>query len=69
MGRYYARSASDNRDDWPFWFVADGERGGLNVTADLIRQHTDPGHKGGVFMSDFEALELAMKANLARSAL
>ena len=35
MARYYARSASDNTDDWPFWFVADDPGGGINVTAEL----------------------------------
>ena len=30
--RFYARSASDKADDWPFWFIADREQGGLNVT-------------------------------------
>lgn len=38
--RYYARSASDRTNDWPFWFVADKSRGGLNVTAELIRQYS-----------------------------
>jgi len=36
--RYYARSASDNTDDWPFWFIADREQGGLNVMVDLLPQ-------------------------------
>jgi len=44
--RYYARSASDNTDDWPFWFVADSQKGGLNVTAELTRLHINPHHKG-----------------------
>lgn len=34
--RYYARSASDRTDNWPYWFVADVERGGLNVTASIV---------------------------------
>jgi hypothetical protein len=34
--RYYARIASDKTDNWPFWFVADSSRGGLNVTPTLI---------------------------------
>ena len=33
--RYFARSGSDRTDDWPFWFVADKLRGGLNVTAEM----------------------------------
>lgn len=63
MGRYYARSASENTDDWPFWFVADDERGGLNVTAEMIREHINPNHGGGVFLPDWEAVKLAMRAN------
>ncbi len=34
--RYFARSASDNTDDWPYWYVADRERGNLNVTVELV---------------------------------
>ena len=34
--RYHARSASDRTDDWPFWFVADQDQGGLNVTVALV---------------------------------
>lgn len=34
--RYYARSASDKTKDWPYWFVADSEKGGLNVTEKYI---------------------------------
>jgi hypothetical protein len=26
MRRFYARSASDKTDNWPFWFVADEKR-------------------------------------------
>lgn len=33
--RYIARSASDRTDDWPFWFVADRQRGDVNVTGEL----------------------------------
>ena len=63
MGRYCARSASDNTDDWPYWFVADGNRGGLNVTAELIRKHMNPNHKGGVLLSDWDAVKLAVRSN------
>lgn len=35
MRRFYARSASDKTDDWPFWFVADEKHGGLNVTGEV----------------------------------
>ena len=33
--RYYARSASDRTDDWPWWFVADKNLGGRNVTSEV----------------------------------
>ena len=36
MNRYYARSASDKTDDWPFWFIADNNKGGLNVTVEIL---------------------------------
>lgn len=42
MARFFARSASDRTDDWPFWFVADADRDGLNVTNDLIVRFIDP---------------------------
>ena len=61
--RYYARSASDRTDDWPFWFVADAQRGGLNVTADLMRQHVNPEHAGATLETQAGAEWLAQKAN------
>lgn len=61
--RYFARSASDKTDDWPVWFVADRQKGGLNVTAELIRQHFDPDHKGAVFSSRRGAELIAERAN------
>lgn len=61
--RYFARSASDRTDDWPFWFVADRAKGDLNVTADLIREHHDPDHAGGVFVPRRGAEDLAALAN------
>lgn len=36
LDRYYASSASDRTDDWPFWFVADRNVGGINRTAELM---------------------------------
>ena len=57
MGRYYARSASDRTDDWPFWFVADEQRGGLNVTAEVA------GTPGAVLRAPWDAVKLAMRAN------
>lgn len=41
--RYYARSASDRTDNWPNWFVADAERGGLNVTPSIVPGLLRPG--------------------------
>lgn len=61
--RYTARSASDRTDDWPFWFVADIQRGGLNVTADLIRKHFDPNHAGATLALKADAIAIAEKAN------
>lgn len=61
--RFFARSASDRTDDWPFWFVADREHGGQNVTADLYRRHVSPAHPGGVFLPRDRAEELASIAN------
>lgn len=63
--RYFPRSASDRTDDWPFWFVADRQRGDTNITADLIRLHINPKHCGGVFTSKEDARELARLANEA----
>jgi hypothetical protein len=61
--RFYARSASDRTDDWPYWFVADSQKGGLNVTEELIRRHLDPEHKGAVFCFRRGAEYLAILAN------
>ena len=65
--RYYARSASDRTDAWPFWFVADSRKGSVNVTADIVRQHIGPTRKGGVFVPRGLALALADVANAAES--
>lgn len=64
QARYYARSASDNTDDWPFWFVADEQRGGLNVTATVAEATKSPCAKpGAVFRDPWGAVKLAMRAN------
>lgn len=63
MSRYYARSASDNTDDWPYWFVADSMRGGLNVTAELVRELNLPSNPGAVLGMDEDMVKLAMRAN------
>jgi hypothetical protein len=61
--RYYARSASDRTDDWPFWLVADTQKGGLNVTAELVRQHLNVNPEGGTLCSRGHAERLAIIAN------
>jgi hypothetical protein len=61
--RYIARPASDNNENWPLWFVADNKRGGLNVTAELIREHFDPTHQGATLAIKPDALAIAAAAN------
>jgi hypothetical protein len=61
--RYYARSASDKRDDWPFWYVADSQRDGLNVTPELAEALGAPFKPGAVFCEAWAAVKLAMRAN------
>ncbi|MCJ7993255.1 hypothetical protein J5N58_01410 [Rhizobium cremeum] len=57
--RYYARSASDRTDEWPFWFVADKQQGGLNVTVRLF-----PGLEGCLpFVDRRTAVAIAADAN------
>lgn len=63
MGRYYARSASDKTDDWPFWFVADSQRGGLNVTGKISDALELPRKPGAVLGEPWEMAKLAMRAN------
>lgn len=53
-GPYQARSASDNRHDWPFWFVAD--KNGHNILGGT-------GH-GAVLTDRSTAEHLANKWNL-----
>ena len=64
--RYYARSASDKTDDWPFWFVADKQQGGLNVTNKLLKKFCEAfyeANKGEVLISKKDAAWLADKGN------
>lgn len=61
--RYHARSASDKAADWPFWFVADRRRGGMNVTSDVTRAYVAPAHKGATLTSRKCAVWLAELAN------
>lgn len=68
MIRYYARSASDKTDDWPFWFVADDSQGGLNVTAEVAEATQSLCHRpGAVLREPWDAVKLAMRANRALS--
>lgn len=63
--RYFARSASDRTDDWPFWFVADRTRGGLNVTLELFEAIFGDHLVGLPFMSADDARMLAELASMA----
>jgi hypothetical protein len=59
LPRYFARPASDRTEDWPFWFVADREKGEINVTAELL-----PPLRGYLpFLPADVAVELAAVAN------
>jgi hypothetical protein len=59
MARYYARSASDRTEDWPFWYVADSAKANLNVTV-----HFKPEMRGYLpFLPRDMAEELAQRAN------
>jgi hypothetical protein len=60
--RYYARPATYSVD-WRYWSVADREKGGLNVTSELIRQHLNPSREGAVFTDRGTAEYLAKIAN------
>lgn len=61
--RYYARSASDKTDDWPWWFVADKYRGGLNVTQEVHKLLNLPMEPGAVLCVRAYAEQLAEEAN------
>lgn len=57
--RFFARSAADDTDDWPFWFVADRSKSGLNVTVELV-----PELRGYMpFLTRELALAVAARAN------
>ncbi len=59
MSRLVARSASARTDDWPFWYVADTARGGLNVTLNLM-----PGWGGLPFVTREAAEGLVDRADV-----
>jgi hypothetical protein len=61
--RYYARSASDRTDEWPWWFVADKQRGGLNVTSEVSKLLNRPTQPGATLCFREYAEELAEEAN------
>ena len=65
--RYYARSVSDKTDDSYFWFVADKQLGGLNVTSEVIK-HLNLSHKPGAVLCSREYGEqIADAANKLRN--
>lgn len=62
--RYYARSASDHTDDWPWWFVADKQLGGRNVTSEVSELLNRPRKFPGATLCAREyAEQLAEEAN------
>ena len=62
--RYYARSASDHTDDWPWWFVADNQLGGRNVTSEVAILLNRPRKFQGPTLCAWEyAEQLAEEAN------
>jgi hypothetical protein len=62
--RYFARSASDRTDDWPFWFVADRKLGGPNRTAEITDLLFPGKRTPGSTLTDRETAQfLAEKAN------
>jgi hypothetical protein len=61
--RYYARSASDRTDDWPWWFVADSKRGGLNDTPEVCELLNRPTQPGATLCAREYAEQLAEEAN------
>jgi len=61
--RYYARSASDKTDDWPWWFVADKHQGGLNVMQEVHKLLDLPIKPGAVLCVREYAEQLSEEAN------
>ena len=66
--RFFARSASDQTDDWPWWFVADRGSGGINRTAEAARIAGFAWKPGAVFLSREGAQLIAATANAKISA-
>ena len=61
--RYEAKIASDKTELWPFWFVADNEKGGVNVTNELLVELYKVAPKQLPFLSRNGAEMLASVAN------
>ena len=61
--RYYARSACYGNDDWPWWFVADKHRVGLNVAAEVCELLDRPRKPGATLCAREYAEQLAEEAN------
>lgn len=61
--RYSARCASDRDPNWPFWFVADRDRGGLNCTGALWERLTGESAGGAVLCGRQMAETIADLAN------
>lgn len=63
MSRYAATSASSKTDDWPFWYIADTEKGGLNVLPAIYRKTTGIAMGSLPFTSKQHAKILEEEAN------
>lgn len=63
--RYFARSASDRTEDWPYWLVADRDKGGVNVTGELCDALSIPRRPGQTLCARPCAEALANCANEA----
>ncbi|MGQ4812352.1 hypothetical protein ACCZ74_08645 [Agrobacterium vitis] len=63
LPRYFARPASDKNENWPLWFVADRQCGGVNVTGRIAEEMTGISSFGGVFDYKATAETLAAWAN------
>ena len=61
--RYYACSASDNPDYWDVWFIADKNKGWLNVTSEVFTMLGISHKPGAVFTRRLHATEIAELAN------
>ena len=46
---FFARSASDNTDDWPYWYIAKTSNPRLNVTSEVVKILGLPEEPGAVF--------------------